>query len=315
MRENKDKLNVAGQAPEKEQLSLNDDRRVEVLSPGALVLKRFFRNRLAVIGLTMLIAMFIFSFIGGLISPYRQDEQFYTIEMQSKQYLGVVKNDTLRYTVAPGGEFGSVVQSKLLMAMGKGETSFTYKDITYDIQEEGDDLLAIYTGGELLAFGAKDIINLDDSFTGELSFETRHEALKAYVAGESSFSTEGKSYKLDGDGNILDGDTVVAYISRFVVSPVENGVVLTRAFKEELEDTIDSGAEEFIFTGEDGVEYTYTLHYDPATLNWAVNQDKETYVYDRYASPSKEHWLGTDTNGMDMLTRLMCSTASPPPPC
>ena len=31
----------------------------------------------------------------------------------------------------------------------------------------------------------------------------------------------------------------------------------------------------------------------------------ETYVYDRYAAPSKEHWLGTDTNGMDMLTRLM----------
>ena len=34
-------------------------------------------------------------------------------------------------------------------------------------------------------------------------------------------------------------------------------------------------------------------------------QSKETYVYDRYAGPSKTHWLGTDTNGMDMLTRLM----------
>ena len=31
----------------------------------------------------------------------------------------------------------------------------------------------------------------------------------------------------------------------------------------------------------------------------------ETYVYDRYAATIKEHWLGTDTNGMDMLTRLM----------
>ena len=28
-------------------------------------------------------------------------------------------------------------------------------------------------------------------------------------------------------------------------------------------------------------------------------------MFDRYASPNKEHWLGTDTNGMDMLTRLM----------
>ena len=38
---------------------------------------------------------------------------------------------------------------------------------------------------------------------------------------------------------------------------------------------------------------------------WSVKQMTETYVYDRYAAPSKEHWLGTDTNGMDMLTRLM----------
>ena len=57
-----------------QELSLNDDRRVKVLSPGALVAKRFFRNRLAVVGLTMLIVMFVFSFIGGLISPYGQDE-------------------------------------------------------------------------------------------------------------------------------------------------------------------------------------------------------------------------------------------------
>ena len=56
-----------------QELSLNDDRRVKVLSPGALVAKRFFRNRLAVVGLTMLVVMFVFSFIGGLVSPYGQD--------------------------------------------------------------------------------------------------------------------------------------------------------------------------------------------------------------------------------------------------
>ena len=34
-------------------------------------------------------------------------------------------------------------------------------------------------------------------------------------------------------------------------------------------------------------------------------QATATYVYDQYAAPSKAHWLGTDVNGMDMLTRLM----------
>ena len=54
---------------DKEEYSLNDDRRVKVLSPGTLVAKRFFRNRVAVVGLTILVFMFIFSFIGGMISP------------------------------------------------------------------------------------------------------------------------------------------------------------------------------------------------------------------------------------------------------
>ena len=59
-----------------QQYSLNDDRRVKVLSPGALVAKRFFRNRLAVTGMIILLAMFLFSFVGGLLSPYGQDQKF-----------------------------------------------------------------------------------------------------------------------------------------------------------------------------------------------------------------------------------------------
>ena len=69
----KDTLNEeiehADQKPAEEHYSLNDDRRVKVLSPGMLVAKRFFRNRLAVTGMAILVFMFVFSFIGGLISP------------------------------------------------------------------------------------------------------------------------------------------------------------------------------------------------------------------------------------------------------
>ena len=65
----KDTLNEeiehADQKPAEEHYSLNDDRRVKVLSPGMLVAKRFFRNRLAVTGMAILVFMFVFSFIGG----------------------------------------------------------------------------------------------------------------------------------------------------------------------------------------------------------------------------------------------------------
>ena len=60
-----------------EHLSLDDGRRVKVLSPGMMVFKRFIRNRLAIVGICILVFMFLFSFLGGVISPYRQDQVFY----------------------------------------------------------------------------------------------------------------------------------------------------------------------------------------------------------------------------------------------
>ena len=97
----KDKNNTPSAA--KTDYSLNDDRRVKVLSPGALVAKRFFRNRLAVTGMIVLILMFAFSFIGGVITPYKQDQKFYRVDQQSKAFAGAVKNEEWRYTAQDSG--------------------------------------------------------------------------------------------------------------------------------------------------------------------------------------------------------------------
>ena len=63
-----------------ENMKLDDMQRVKVLSPSALVLKRFFRNKLAIIGMVIIICMFLFSFIGGMVIPYGQSQVFYTTE-------------------------------------------------------------------------------------------------------------------------------------------------------------------------------------------------------------------------------------------
>lgn len=310
MRDSKDAMdqkNLSTSAPQaleqqEEQYSLNDDRRVKVLTPGAMVAKRFFRNRLAVLGMIMLIAMFLFSFIGGLISPYGQDQQFYTYEFQKKEYAGVVRNNDFRYIAADGQEFGSVLQAQFLLASNQGKDSFEYKDVSYELTAEGADLYSISSDGTLLAIAYKDIVNAEGA---DLSFEVKFGALKAYTNGEAAFTAGGADYTLDEDSNILLDGAVVGYISRFVVSPVENGVTLSRNFKEELDEAISNDASEFAFTGEDGTTSEYNITYDATTSTWSILQSTETYVYDTYASPSKEHWLGTDSNGMDMLTRLM----------
>lgn len=80
-----DDLNKITNAPEIDekppgdtpQRALDDSRRVKVISPGLLVAKRFFRNKLAIVGLSLLIFMFAFCFLGGWIIPYDQKEVFY----------------------------------------------------------------------------------------------------------------------------------------------------------------------------------------------------------------------------------------------
>ncbi len=87
---------------DEEHLSLNDDRRVKVLSPGMLVLKRFFRNKVAVVGLIILAAMFVFSFIGALFSPYGEAQRFYRIE-DIRQPIGGAKVITEVVYDSPSG--------------------------------------------------------------------------------------------------------------------------------------------------------------------------------------------------------------------
>ena len=290
---------------ESEEYSLNDDRRVKVLSPGTLVAKRFFRNRIAVTGLVILAFMFIFSFIGGLVSPYKEDQKFYRYDIQQKTYAGVIENTEFRYASADGQDFGSILQAQLVLAVQTNKDSFTYKNVTYTVTEEGPDFYSVsIRGGANIGIAYKDVAS--SSNEGEkLPYALQFAALKAYTNGETAFTAGGQDYTITEDGGVLQGGTEVAYISRYVVNAVMGDVFLTRDFKDQLITCIESGAEDFYFTGEDGETYDYKVSYNPDTKGWTVLQSKETYVFDTYSFPSREHWLGTDRNGMDMMTRLM----------
>ncbi len=287
-----------------EEFSLNDDRRVKVLSPGALVVKRFFRNRLAVVGLIMLIVMFVFSFIGGLLNPYGQAEQFYTYSSMKKEYVGVTKNDSYRYLIPEGKEFGAAAQAQFVLALTDSKDAFSYKGTDYSVADEGKDLWGIYSNGEMTAVVYKDIVMPADG-EAEQSFEFKYNALKAYTGAGESFTSEGITYTLDEEGNISDGTKILAYISRFVVQSKVPGVDITRDFKEKLAETLENDENEFKYSDENGDEFVYTLEYDAMQKVWSVIQAKDTYVYDKYSSPSLGHLLGTDVNGMDVMTRLM----------
>ncbi len=305
MSDNLDKKTVDAASGEEQQYSLNDDRRVKVLSPGAMVAKRFFRNRIAVVGLAILAFMFVFSFIGGIITPYKEDQQFYRIDLQNKEYAGVVKNVDFRFAAADGQSFPSTVQAQMVIAVQKGADTFSYHDVNYNLIQEGEDFYRVTSAeGTTLAIAYKDVVNSSKEGVN-LSFDFKYNALKAYTNKQSSFEADGKSFEIDDVGVVTSGGEEVAFVNRYVVQAILPDVYLTRAFREELIAEVEKGAKEFRFTDTDGVEHEYIVEYKPDVKNWIIRQETETRVYDTYAAPSGKHWLGTDRNGMDMLTRLM----------
>ena len=125
--------------------ALDDEQRVKVLSPGMLVAKRFFRNKLAVAGLVILVAMFLFSFIGGMVSPYNESQVFRKTDHVWKDYAGATYNKSYIFTTANGAEFPAQGQQKFILATNKGNDSFEANDVTYGLEQKGEDYWAIYS--------------------------------------------------------------------------------------------------------------------------------------------------------------------------
>ena len=150
----------------------------------------------------------------------------------------------LKYTVADRSQIPEEA-AKLIEEKKEKEFQMVY--------QKGEDLYLISSNGTVLAIAAKDIVNAaDGAEASALTFAVKHEALKAYANGETAFTADGQDYTMDADGNILSGGDEIGYVSRFVVQAKENGVVISRDFKEKLADAIDSDTEEFVYTDADG---------------------------------------------------------------
>lgn len=343
--------------------ALDDEQRIKVLSPSMLVFKRFIRNRLAIVGVIFIAFMFVFSYIGGWVSPYGEDQVFYHNEQLEKDYASVTVNNDFRYTLAEGGEFSSLAQSKFILAVNQGDAAFEVSGKSYTLEQLGEDLYLI-SGTQTVASGLSnkmmtalkpvDGVELPNGWldaanaaatAGEDGFEfngvnyiitrsgkeatvgsaaplalaskkiydTENSAVKtgfdfrlacetAIAEGKGSFEADGKTYQLEIDPDIgatvtLDGE-MYALVSNTVVNTYVSGQELSLEFKDAAKEAIADNLSSFEFDGQD-----YSIY--RSNNIWDVRAETETLVVNAYEAPSLTHWLGTDGNGMDLLTRIM----------
>lgn len=182
---------------EQEQLALDDGRRVKVLSPGMMVFKRFIRNRLAIAGICILVFMFAFSFIGGIVSPYKQDQVFYTTDYATKEYAGAVINTEYRYVTKPGVNLSASARANFTLAAKNGSASFEAGGKTYSVSKIDDNFFTIGEASELgtiTLLGKKAQLEMNNGFVASAEFEAA--AAAAVSAKADSFEADGQVYTL-----------------------------------------------------------------------------------------------------------------------
>ena len=89
-------------------------------------------------------------------------------------------------------------------------------------------------------------------------------------------------------------------VSAYIVSPRLETETIDPGLRSAVLEAVAAGGGSFTWEGRE-----FSCFYEGAADAWEVTEETLTRVWDAYSPPSRVHWLGTDKNGMDMLTRLM----------
>ncbi|WP_044913846.1 ABC transporter permease [Butyrivibrio sp. WCE2006] len=335
----------------KEEMHLDDASRVRVLSPGMMVLKRFLRNRLAIVGMVIIVAMFLFSFLGGAIYPYSESKVFYKTEQVMKEFAGATVIDQFQFQTIDGVKLPSDINSKALIAVSKKQYVFETRGgevLGMAPAAEDSDVYIIYSlepaqmflkgnkefdaaveagrndfeqDGKIYMFNGTDFkadvyeatevaVASKRSFTGyskdtKFTYDFYRNALLAVAREEGSFEADGTSYTVNSEGLVEANGEGYAVVSNMNFNAIDSGTFLDPDYKaaalEAFEAAGNSGSFEYADAEGNMVEYRF----EKKSGQYVIKKFQETRLIDTYASPSKEHLVGTDANGMDLLARLM----------
>ena len=245
-----------------EPMKLDDAARVKVLSPGMLVFKRFIRNKLAIVGFCLLVAMFLFAFAGPLVYPYGQTETFYTHEYINADYgsavvradfTNFVVDDTLtvdKFVVRSIGTGAATIEKE-----GSSSTTITGKDdgLAYTITKLGDNVFTIGVPDltEIATYEAEKtvgtLLTMNKTLTTADGSVPEQGLVDALIAAAASRQTTveygGAVYTLTAKSKVEHTVTMSGAAINYVGAPKDE------AFETTVMGAIESGATSVVVNG------------------------------------------------------------------
>ena len=148
---------------------------------------------------------------------------------------------------------------------------------------------------------------LDPAYTAQSeSFGFADALYTATAKNAKSFTFDSVKYAVEERENetVVSVDGVpVLMVSDLAFGAAQNGIELSASFIETASEMIRGGETRFEFTDVSGE--TVTARINLVNGNYYVETAQNTQLLSVTEAPSKEHRLGTDKYGMDLLTRLM----------
>jgi len=218
---------------------------------------------------------------------------------------GTTKNPIITYSegYSDTGSF----EKDFKAALADKAASFASGGVTYTVAKDKKFFSAYIVNN--IALGGLQVFDYASADTKE-NFDFKYQAELAVNKGDkTTFSSAGMNFEIGLKDSIahiylVNGTekTEYAVISEWIIQPLYADVFLTMDFEDAVKKAVAEGSSSFLFADASGnTEYSVRRDND----RWLVKKDTTTIVVRDYESPSKDHWLGTDGNGMDIITRMM----------
>ena len=250
-----------------------------------------------------------FSYAGQTYALTRAGEDFYTIAAS----VAVAEARMLanRFSIAPAEGAGALSPSfaaAVQVAIENGQTDFSLNGVSYTVESQGKTF--VVRESSTVALATTRVYDPANEAVRALveGFAFRFACESALAGGRNSFDCDGAAHPLRQNGAemfVLRAGTeqVVCAISDIRISPAAGGAALSFPFTEAFRTAIRENQSSFVLAS--GANEVEEYRVERGNNSYTARALTSSPVIALYESPGAAHPLGTDGNGMDVLTRLM----------